>query len=218
LRPFAVGLSSSSLRTFSFPFHPARALTPLRASALQTKYAERRKWSHLLQAIKLAAERVEKMSGDGEEPPADDSALSPAGASAPRSSKRRRTLQSGMLDAWRALRLNAEAVERQVRRGSDASASAPVFAFVDGALVSALQEGTWLLLDEVNLAPTETLERLASVLEARALPRCALPSVRLRLSLAAVYFNPGSGFHVPLRGTDGAHRSLCWSPLTACDF
>jgi hypothetical protein len=174
LRPFAVGLSSSSLRTFSFPFHPARALTPLRASALQTKYAERRKWSHLLQAIKLAAERVEKMSGDGEEPAADDSALSPAGASAPRSSKRRRTLQSGMLDAWRALRLNAEAVERQVRRGSDTSASAPVFAFVDGALVSALQEGTWLLLDEVNLAPTETLERLASVLEARCpTPLCA---------------------------------------------
>ena len=56
----------------------------------------------------------------------------------------------------------------QLHRGEEHS-SAPVFAFVEGALVSALREGTWLLLDEVNLAPAETLERLAGVLEARAL-------------------------------------------------
>lgn len=29
------------------------------------------------------------------------------------------------------------------------------FAFVEGALVKALREGCWLLLDEINLAPPE---------------------------------------------------------------
>jgi midasin len=40
-----------------------------------------------------------------------------------------------------------------------------VFAFVEGALVTALKEGRWILLDEINLAPAETLERLGGVLE-----------------------------------------------------
>jgi hypothetical protein len=32
------------------------------------------------------------------------------------------------------------------------------FAFVDGALVRAVRDGAWLLLDEINLAPQDTLE------------------------------------------------------------
>ena len=132
----------------------------------------------MLQAIKLAAERVEKLSLATEEATAaDDAAMPDAGAeapaAAPRSSKRRRTLQTGVLDAWRELHAAADGVERQLRRGDDAASSAPVFAFVEGALVSALREGTWILLDEVNLAPSETLERLAGVLEAR--PPLPLP-------------------------------------------
>jgi len=39
------------------------------------------------------------------------------------------------------------------------------FAFVEGVLVKAIREGHWLLLDEVNLAPAETLERLSGLLD-----------------------------------------------------
>jgi midasin len=39
------------------------------------------------------------------------------------------------------------------------------FWFAEGCLVKALREGRWLLLDEINLASSETLERLTSVLE-----------------------------------------------------
>ena len=39
------------------------------------------------------------------------------------------------------------------------------FAFVEGVLVKALREGHWLLLDEVNLAPAETLQRLSGLLD-----------------------------------------------------
>ncbi|KAH3757277.1 AAA ATPase midasin [Pelomyxa schiedti] len=39
------------------------------------------------------------------------------------------------------------------------------FSFVEGALVKAVKNGEWLLLDEINLASTETLESLSGLLE-----------------------------------------------------
>ncbi|KQJ96949.1 midasin [Brachypodium distachyon] len=39
------------------------------------------------------------------------------------------------------------------------------FRFVEGAFVSALRNGHWILLDEVNLAPPETLQRIGAVLD-----------------------------------------------------
>lgn len=41
-----------------------------------------------------------------------------------------------------------------------------VFSFVEGPLVKALKNGEWILLDEVNLASQETLEAIATILEA----------------------------------------------------
>ncbi|CAE6347638.1 unnamed protein product [Rhizoctonia solani] len=40
-----------------------------------------------------------------------------------------------------------------------------VFSFVEGPLVTALRNGHWILLDEVNLASSETLECIASILQ-----------------------------------------------------
>ena len=34
----------------------------------------------------------------------------------------------------------------------------------DGGIVKAIQEGKWILLDEINLAASETLQRLTSIL------------------------------------------------------
>uniref|UniRef100_A0A1B0DG06 Midasin n=1 Tax=Phlebotomus papatasi TaxID=29031 RepID=A0A1B0DG06_PHLPP len=39
------------------------------------------------------------------------------------------------------------------------------FAFISGALVNCLKNGDWILLDEINLASTETLECMATILE-----------------------------------------------------
>lgn len=39
------------------------------------------------------------------------------------------------------------------------------FSFVEGVLVKALREGKWVLLDEINLASAETLQRLSGLLE-----------------------------------------------------
>ncbi|VDM20698.1 unnamed protein product [Hydatigera taeniaeformis] len=60
------------------------------------------------------------------------------------------------LTLWREL----EALER---RG--ASSSSMAFAFIEGALVRALEDGDWVLLDEINLAPVELLDCLSGLLD-----------------------------------------------------
>jgi len=131
---------------------------PHNLTLAQAKFAERRSWTRLLQALQMACERVARLAA-GEA----------GGDTGGEAAKRRRTLAPDLLAAWAALRVGAESAERQVGRPSQGGA--PVFAFAEGALVAALRDGSWLLLDEVNLAPAETLERLSSVMEVR-LVRC----------------------------------------------
>lgn len=49
--------------------------------------------------------------------------------------------------------------------GGNGAGGAFAFTFVEGILVQALRAGHWILLDEVNLASSETLQRLAGLLE-----------------------------------------------------
>jgi midasin (ATPase involved in ribosome maturation) len=49
--------------------------------------------------------------------------------------------------------------------GKQASSSSMAFSFVEGALVNALRKGDWVLLDEINLASGETLQRLSGLLQ-----------------------------------------------------
>ncbi|PZC77928.1 hypothetical protein B5X24_HaOG202809 [Helicoverpa armigera] len=51
-------------------------------------------------------------------------------------------------------------LEQQIK-----TASKLTFAFIEGSLVKAMQEGHWVLLDEINLASAEILECLAGLLE-----------------------------------------------------
>lgn len=62
---------------------------------------------------------------------------------------------------WESLRAEVEDFELQhVKMHSKL-----VFTFIEGPLVKALQNGEWILLDEVNLASQETLEAIATILE-----------------------------------------------------
>jgi hypothetical protein len=62
---------------------------------------------------------------------------------------------------WSRFAADVDAAER----ASAAAEGGFAFAFVEGALVKALKHGWWLLLDEINLAPPEVLERIAGILE-----------------------------------------------------
>ena len=69
--------------------------------------------------------------------------------------------QQLMRRAWQEFAESAERFERQ-RLACD---SGLAFAFTEGALVSAIRSGKWVLLDEMNLASSETLQRLCGLLD-----------------------------------------------------
>lgn len=48
---------------------------------------------------------------------------------------------------------------------NSSNAGAFAFTFIEGILIQALRTGAWILLDEINLASPETLQRLAGLLE-----------------------------------------------------
>jgi midasin len=59
----------------------------------------------------------------------------------------------------------AAAVDMLEARLKASAGAAVAFAFQEGQLVRAVREGRWLLLDEINLASAETLQRLSGLLE-----------------------------------------------------
>lgn len=74
--------------------------------------------------------------------------------------KRKRPLSEDLLKAWERFSSKLERARGKIN-GSDGM----IFSFVEGAFVTALKNGEWILLDEINLAPPETLQRIIGVLE-----------------------------------------------------
>ena len=114
------------------------------------KYASKKRWAALLKAFVAAGAKALSELSKG----LDCLSIEP-------SLKRRKANPSLQLEEWKHfydLSRDAESKLSQYTSGS-------TFAFVEGILVRALRDGCWLLLDEINLAPAETLERIAGVLE-----------------------------------------------------
>ncbi|XP_058222016.1 midasin-like isoform X2 [Rhododendron vialii] len=74
--------------------------------------------------------------------------------------KRKRPLGEELLKAWEDFSLKLETARAQIN-----DSAGMMFSFVEGAFVTALRNGEWILLDEVSLAPPETLQRVIGVLE-----------------------------------------------------
>lgn len=64
------------------------------------------------------------------------------------------------LERWKGFGEKLEKLESQIKHKN----SLP-FAFIEGSLVNAVENGYWVLLDEINLANAETLECLSGLLE-----------------------------------------------------
>lgn len=74
--------------------------------------------------------------------------------------------QKATHDEWQSFWVELEALERRMTLSSSANtASSLAFAFIEGALVRALEDGDWVLLDEINLAPAELLDCLGGLLD-----------------------------------------------------
>jgi midasin len=65
------------------------------------------------------------------------------------------------VESWQRFLADAERFEQQ-RLACD---TGMVFSFTEGTLVEAVRQGKWVLLDEINLASSETLQRLCGLLD-----------------------------------------------------
>jgi midasin len=63
--------------------------------------------------------------------------------------------------SWTSFRVSVYRFKKQ-RAASDVGLA---FVFMEGALVDAIRKGSWVLLDEINLATSETLHRLCGLLD-----------------------------------------------------
>lgn len=68
-----------------------------------------------------------------------------------------------LYEFWKKFETMLENFSKQVKLVRSSFA----FTFVPGSLVKALRQGHWILLDEINLASAETLERLSGLLEGK---------------------------------------------------
>ncbi|RDX53520.1 midasin [Lentinus brumalis] len=120
------------------------------------KAVQERKWKRAaglwLEAVRLAKDRIKTKQ-------AEDAAKELEGGT----SRKRRKVDAALnvsLEAWETFERDVETFEIQHVQGKSKFA----FAFVEGPLVKALRNGSWILLDEVNLATPETLESISGLL------------------------------------------------------
>ncbi|PKA58467.1 hypothetical protein AXF42_Ash013973 [Apostasia shenzhenica] len=109
-------------------------------------YVIQKKWKKLLRACQKPVENVKKLVLK----------ITESG----RGSKRKRPLSEEMLHLWDSFSLRLDCAYKKINISAGMS-----FKFVEGAFITALKSGKWLLLDEVNLAPPETLQRIIGVLD-----------------------------------------------------
>jgi midasin (ATPase involved in ribosome maturation) len=108
-------------------------------------------WARFVQLLQKSLAIVEKKDSDTE-PTTDD--------------QQKKRMSPGLRQQWRDLAAMVSKVDIQQREQVKNSLA---FSFVEGSLVKAVRNGDWVLLDEINLATTETLEGLSGLLEGRSL-------------------------------------------------
>lgn len=88
---------------------------------------------------------------------------SPSGRDGEAPSKKRKVDSKYVVDfaRWDEFAAQVKVLERKLGSGSDAIA----FTFVEGNIVKAVRNGDWVLLDEINLASSDTLEAIADLLD-----------------------------------------------------
>ena len=103
-------------------------------------------------------------------------------------SKKRKVESKKFVDfaRWDAFAATVTDMERRLASGNEAFA----FSFVEGNIVKALRNGDWILLDEINLASSDTLESIADLLDPTA------PSLLLTESGSIERIEAHPGFRV----------------------
>ncbi|OAP57631.1 hypothetical protein AYL99_08369 [Fonsecaea erecta] len=120
-----------------------------------TKAFGKQNWSRLLilwnEAIQMAAASL----NTAENPRADGSVHA----------NKKRRLDTPKYEALRTRWTDFSESLKQIRAFVAHGHKTHTFAFVEGRLVQAVREGGWVLFDEINLAPSDTLDHIVSLLQ-----------------------------------------------------
>jgi len=149
-----------------FPRTFSRAQNADFLAKLRRKYDEKA-WNTLIKMMRQSVESAEKKLAGTESAPATATAAGAAAAPAAAADTPRKQAKTtpssapSLLSQWRSFSSALTHLQHQLSQ----LRSAFVFHFHEGALVTALRQGDWILLDELNLASSETLERLSGILE-----------------------------------------------------
>jgi len=122
-----------------------------RFSQILSKCFNKNQWKNVVklwnEAFRMAQDLLSKVESDSDEAP-----------------KKKRKLSSHdktiLLDKW--VEFQNKVKEFEIH--SSSLENSFVFNFVEGSLVKAVRNGEWLLLDEINLASSDTLENVADLL------------------------------------------------------
>lgn len=170
LRILALSLKTNFEKLFSVTFSVKQNSSFL----VKTKEQfEKRNWASLVilfqKVIEKAYEKLAKEEEDNEEEEVKDVPASKkskkrknkAASDEPSKKVQKTERQRTLRQFWEKFSVSVERFNTQQNLVKNSFA----FSFVEGTLVKALKEGHWILLDEINLASTETLERLSSLLD-----------------------------------------------------
>ncbi|KAI9658502.1 MAG: hypothetical protein M1831_003940 [Alyxoria varia] len=126
---------------------------------LLTKCIAKAQWRRVIglwkEAVKMVDQQVNSLDANS-----DAACVAESG----QRSKRRKVdgpLNSETKERWTSFAGKVQDVERRIQTISGSFA----FSFQEGKLLSAVREGKWVLLDEINLATPDTLECLTDLLE-----------------------------------------------------
>ena len=122
-------------------------------SAKLSKMISKGKWKELIKFWRQVLSVAEKAHGK------DIRSFSTVADDKPGLSSKRRKLNQRQ--SWDGLAQKLDAFETRLAGNAESFA----FKFVEGALVKAVREGGWVLLDEINLAAPDTLECLSELLD-----------------------------------------------------
>lgn len=130
-----------------------------RFKELQDKALARAQWKRLLSLWRQALQTLDNRQGDenGSKP------VDLIGSEEQRQKRRRIEKGSGdgLRSRWEEFARNLDVLENKLMQSSKSF----TYKFQEGRLVKAVRDGCWVLLDEINLATTDTLEAITDLLE-----------------------------------------------------
>lgn len=121
-----------------------------------TKLALKRRWRQLVKAFRVGARKAIKGSTG-----VDPGQFAVEGSVSKKARKGSGSVSAALHQEWAAFSRDVDAAETTATAAEGGFA----FGFSEGALVKAVREGWWLLLDEINLAPPEALERISGLMD-----------------------------------------------------